>query len=65
MDMFCTYMISRSKARQAYLVDVDTARPQLAMANGPILLARHSLVLHCGLFLLSLLGWGLLNWYEY
>ena len=50
--------------RQAYLVNVDTARPQLAMANGPILLARHSLVLHCGLFLLSLLGWGLLNWYE-
>merc|ERR1719402_1258653 len=42
------------------LMDVDTARPQLAMANGPILLARHSLVLNSGLLLLSLLGWGLL-----
>ena len=47
--------------RQAYLVDVNTARPQLAMANSPILLARHSLVLNSGLLLLSLLRRGLLK----
>ena len=63
LEILCTHVLNLQDFlhRQAYLVDVNTARPQLAMANSPILLARHSLVLNSGLLLLSLLCWGLLK----